>query len=52
MELKKFIREEEYQKIKNILNKEDDFYTKEELIILMQFLMQRQRKVVKNELKI
>ena len=45
------IEEKEYQKIKRILQKKDDYFTKEELEILMQFLMQRQRKSIKNEVK-
>lgn len=46
-----FILEGDYKKIKNILNKDCDYYTLEE-IKLMQFLMQRQRKNIKNEEKI
>lgn len=46
-----FILEGDYKRIKNILNKERDYYTLEE-INLMQFLMQRQRKIIKNEEKI
>ena len=46
-----FILEGDYKKIKNILNKDCDYYSLEE-INLMQFLMQRQRKIIKNEEKI
>ena len=46
------IKEEEYQEIKNILNKKDDYYNKEEFLNLMQFLMQHQEKTVKKEGKI
>ena len=45
------IEEGEYQKIKGILHKKDDYFSKKELEILMQFLMQRQEKVIKNEVK-
>lgn len=45
------IKEGEYQKIKRILHKEDDYFSKKELEILMQFLMQRQEKIIKNEEK-
>lgn len=46
-----FILEGDYKRIKNILNKDNDYYTLEE-INLMQFLMQRERKVIKNEVKL
>lgn len=46
------INEEEYQNIKKLMNKESDFFTEKESKILMQFLMQRQRKSIKNEVKI
>lgn len=46
-----FILEGDYKRIKYILNKESDYYTLEE-INLMQFLMQRERKVIKNEVKL
>ncbi len=45
------IREEEYQQIKQRLNKKDDYFSNKELENLMQFLMQRQRKSIKNEEK-
>lgn len=48
---KEILEEEEYQKIKNMLNKKDDYFSEEEVKILMQFLMQRQRKSIKNEVK-
>jgi len=43
--------EKEYQRVKKEMNKVSDYYSVEE-INLMQFLMQRQRKVIKNEVKI
>lgn len=46
-----FILEGDYKRIKNILNKASDYYTLDE-INLMQFLMQRERKVIKNEVKL
>ena len=52
MKIEDVIKENEYQRIKSMLNKADDYFTKEEFINLMQFLMQRQEKVVKNEEKI
>ena len=52
MKIENVIKENEYQRIKSMLNKADDYFTKEEFINLMQFLMQRQEKVVKNEEKI
>lgn len=45
------VDEKEYQRIKKIMNKSNDYYSIEE-INLMQFLMQRERKVIKNEVKI
>lgn len=44
-----YITERIYQKIKNQLDKKDDYFSKNELKNLMQFLMQRQRKSIKNE---
>lgn len=44
---KEILEEEEYQKIKKMLNKKDDYFSREELKILMQFLMHRQRKYIK-----
>lgn len=49
---KEILEEKKYQEIKKMLNKRDDYFSKEELKILMQFLMQRQRKVIKNEVEI
>ena len=43
--------EVEYQKVKKEMNKVNDYYSMKE-INLMQFLMQRQRKVIKNEVKL
>ena len=43
--------EKEYQIIKKEMNKVNDYYSIEE-INLMQFLMQRQRKTIKNEVKL
>lgn len=48
---KEILEENEYQKIKKMLNKKDDYFSEEEVKILMQFLMQRQRKSIKNEVK-
>ena len=42
-----FIDERTYQQIKKEMCKIDDYFSKKEKIILMQFLMQRQRKVIK-----
>lgn len=49
--VEEIVKEGEYQKIKRILYKEDDYFSKKELEILMQFLMQRQEKIIKNEEK-
>ena len=46
------IDEKTYQQFKKDMCKEDDCFSKTQLGILMQFLMQRQRKVIKNEEKI
>lgn len=51
-EIVREISETEYQELKKILNKKDNYFNKEELNILMQFLMQRQEKVIRNEEKI
>lgn len=45
------VDEKEYQKVKKEMKKVSDYYSVEE-INLMQFLMQRQRKVIKNEVKL
>lgn len=45
------VDEKEYQRIKKMMNKDNDYYSIEE-INLMQFLMQRERKVIKNDVKI
>ena len=45
------VDEKEYQRIKKMMNKNNDYYSIEE-INLMQFLMQRERKVIKNDKKI
>ncbi|MCI9017169.1 MAG: hypothetical protein HFJ53_08450 [Clostridia bacterium] len=50
--MEKEILEKDYQEIKKELNKKDDYFNDKELKILMQFLMQRQEKVIKNEEKI
>lgn len=47
----KFIDEESYQKLKKDMCKTSDYFNIKETKILMQFLMQRQRKVIKNEVK-
>ncbi len=47
-----FIKEESYQQIKKEMCKTNDYFNENERIILMQFLMQRQRKSIKNEEKI
>ena len=46
------INEETYQQIKKKMCKTNDYFNENERIILMQFLMQRQRKNIKNEEKI
>lgn len=46
------IDEKTYQQFKKDMCKEDDCFSKTQLGNLMQFLMQRQRKVIKNEEKI
>lgn len=51
-EIVREISEKDYQEMKKVLNKKDDYFNKEELNILMQFLMQRQEKVIRNEEKI
>ena len=43
--------EKEYQIVKKEMNKVNDYYSIEE-INLMQFLMQRQRKTIKNQVKL
>ncbi|MBR6688817.1 MAG: hypothetical protein IKL68_02240 [Clostridia bacterium] len=43
--------EKEYQRLKKEMNKANDYYNIGE-INLMQFLMQRERKVIKNEVKL
>ena len=47
-----FINEENYIKAKREMNKKDDYFTQDDLKNLMQFLMQRQEKTIKNEEKI
>ena len=51
METIKIINEKIYQEYKYENSKIDDYFTRNELQNLMQFLMQRQRKVIKNEEK-
>lgn len=51
-EIVKELNEEKYQEIKKKMKKEDDYFDETELITLMQFLMQCERKVIKNEEKI
>ena len=46
--MKDEILEEDYQEVKKMLGKKDDYFNEKELKILMQFLMQRERKVIKN----
>ena len=46
------IDEKTYQQFKKDMCKTDDYFSKTQLGNLMQFLMQRQRKVIKNEEKI
>lgn len=46
------INEEIYKNYKSEISKENDYFTQNELQNLMQFLMQRQEKVIKNEEKI
>lgn len=47
-----FINEENYIKAKRKMNKKDDYFTQSEFENLMQFLMQRREKIIKNEEKI
>lgn len=51
-EIVREIMEEDYQKFKKLFNKKDDYFNNIELENLMQFLMQRQEKNIKNEKKI
>lgn len=46
------IKEEHYQQIKKKISKTDDYFTKDEIIILSQFLSQRQRENIKKYIKI
>lgn len=46
------INEKIYQYFKQKINKNDDYFNQVELQNLMQFLMQRQEKTIKNEEKI
>lgn len=50
--MQQLINEEVYQKIKERMHKKDDYFSQRELKILMQFLMQRQRKTIKKEVKL
>lgn len=52
MEKEIIIDENIYKNYKSEIGKENDFFTRNELQNLMQFLMQRQEKVIKNEEKI
>lgn len=52
MEKDLVINEEIYKNYKSEMSKENDYFTQNELQDLMQFLMQRQEKVIKNEEKI
>lgn len=52
MERDLIINEEIYKNYKSETSKENDYFTQNELQNLMQFLMQRQEKVIKNEEKI
>lgn len=52
MEKDLIINEEIYKNYKSEMSKENDYFTQNELQDLMQFLMQRQEKVIKNEEKI
>ena len=44
-----FIEERKYQKIKKILHKQDNYFSKKELKNLMQLLTRSQQKSVKNK---
>ena len=46
-----FIKEDEYQKIKKVLHKKEDYFKNNEFEILMQFLMQRERESIKKQVK-
>lgn len=52
MEKDLIINEKIYKNYKSEMSKENDYFTQNELQDLMQFLMQRQEKVIKNEEKI
>jgi hypothetical protein len=52
MEKDLIINEEIYRNYKSEMSKDNDYFTQNELQDLMQFLMQRQEKVIKNEEKI
>lgn len=47
----KLIDEDKYQQFKKNMRKTNDYFTVKEWKILMQFLMQRQNKTIKNEVK-
>nr|DAI88368.1 MAG TPA: hypothetical protein [Caudoviricetes sp.] len=49
MEKYLIINEKIYKNYKSEISKENDYFTQNELQNLMQFLMQRQEKVIKNE---
>lgn len=46
------INEKIYKNYKSEIGKDNDYFTRKELQNLMQYLMQRQGKVIKNEEKI
>lgn len=46
-----FITEKDYKEAIIKMKKDSNYFTTKELKNLMQFLMQRQRKVIKNEVK-
>lgn len=52
MEKNLVINEKIYKNYKSEIGKDNDYFTRNELQNLMQFLMQRQEKVIKNEEKI
>ena len=52
MEKDLIINEEIYRNYKSEMSKDNDYFTQNELQDLMQFLMQRQEIVIKNEEKI
>lgn len=47
--VKEIIKEEEYQKIKQFMNKKDDYFTKKELKVLLHLLIRNPKKNKKQD---